>query len=28
MERKEIRGYDAVRNAAKDFETYSSDLLG
>ena len=28
MERNEIRGYDAVRNAAKDFETYSSDLLG
>ncbi len=28
MERKEIRGYDAVRNAAKDFDTYSSDLLG
>lgn len=28
MERREIRGYDAVRNAAKDFETYSSDLLG
>lgn len=28
MERKEIRGYDAVRAAAKDFETYSSDLLG
>ena len=28
MSRKEIRGYDAVRNAAKDFETYSSDLLG
>lgn len=28
MDRQEIRGYDAVRNAAKDFETYSSDLLG
>jgi cytochrome P450 len=28
MDRKEIRGYDAVRNAAKDFDTYSSDLLG
>ena len=28
MERTEIRGYEAVRNAAKDFETYSSDLLG
>ena len=26
--REEIRGYDAVRAAAKDFETYSSDLLG
>ncbi|MEI7443094.1 MAG: hypothetical protein WCK30_06035, partial [Actinomycetes bacterium] len=24
----EIRGYDAVRQAAKDFGTYSSDLLG
>jgi len=24
----EIRGYDAVRQAAKDFTTYSSDLLG
>lgn len=28
MDRTEIRGYEAVRNAAKDFETYSSDLLG
>ena len=26
--RKEIIGYQAVREAAKDFETYSSDLLG
>ena len=26
--RSEIRGYDAVRNAAKDFQTYSSNLLG
>ena len=26
--RKEIRGFEAVRSAAKDFETYSSDLLG
>lgn len=26
--RAEIRGYDAVRNAAKDFQTYSSNLLG
>ena len=26
--RKEIIGYQAVRDAAKDFETYSSDLLG
>ena len=26
--RTEIRGYDAVRSAAKDFQTYSSDLLG
>jgi len=26
--RTEIRGYDQVRAAAKDFETYSSDLLG
>jgi len=26
--RQEIRGYEAVRAAAKDFETYSSDLLG
>jgi cytochrome P450 len=26
--RTEIRGYDAVRNAAKDYQTYSSDLLG
>ncbi|MBO0727672.1 MAG: cytochrome P450 [Acidimicrobiaceae bacterium] len=25
---REIRGYDAVRRAAKDFVTYSSDLLG
>jgi len=25
---KEIRGHDAVRQAAKDFTTYSSDLLG
>jgi len=25
---KEIRGYEAVRQAAKDFSTYSSDLLG
>jgi len=25
---KEIRGYEAVRQAAKDFGTYSSDLLG
>ncbi|MFM6979984.1 MAG: cytochrome P450 [Micrococcales bacterium] len=24
----EIRGFEAVRNAAKDFETYSSDLQG
>ena len=28
MERKEILGYEAVRAAAKDFDTYSSDLLG
>lgn len=28
MERREIRGYEAVRAAAKDFENYSSDLLG
>ena len=28
MTRKEIRGYLEVREAAKDFETYSSDLLG
>lgn len=26
--RTEIRGYEAVRAAAKDFKTYSSDLLG
>lgn len=26
--RKEIRGYQAVREAARDWETYSSDLLG
>jgi cytochrome P450 len=26
--RQEIRGYEAVRAAAKDYETYSSDLLG
>ena len=26
--RKEIRGYEAVREAARDWETYSSDLLG
>lgn len=26
--REEIRGYNAVRAAAKDFDTYSSDLLG
>jgi cytochrome P450 len=26
--RREIRGYDAVRAAARDYETYSSDLLG
>lgn len=26
--RREIRGYEAVRAAAKDFETYSSDLQG
>ncbi|MEY4390286.1 MAG: hypothetical protein RLZZ400_29 [Actinomycetota bacterium] len=26
--RKEIIGYQAVREASKDFETYSSDLLG
>ena len=26
--RTEIRGYEAVRNAAKDFQKYSSDLLG
>lgn len=26
--RTEIRGYEAVRAAAKDFQTYSSDLLG
>lgn len=26
--RTEIRGYEAVRNAAKDFQNYSSDLLG
>ncbi|MEY2915578.1 MAG: hypothetical protein RL454_507, partial [Actinomycetota bacterium] len=25
---REIRGFDAVRAAARDFETYSSDLLG
>lgn len=25
---REIRGYEAVRAAAKDYETYSSDLLG
>lgn len=27
-ERREIRGYHAVRAAAKDTETYSSDLIG
>ena len=26
--REEIRGFQAVKDAAKDFETYSSDLLG
>lgn len=26
--RREVRGYEAVRAAAKDYETYSSDLLG
>ena len=26
--RKEIRGYNEVREAARDWETYSSDLLG
>lgn len=26
--RTEIRGYEAVRSAAKDFQSYSSDLLG
>ena len=28
MTRREIRGYLEVREAAKDFQTYSSDLLG
>ena len=28
MTRQEIRGYVEVREAAKDFQTYSSDLLG
>jgi len=27
-ERPEVRGYDNVRAAARDYETYSSDLLG
>ena len=28
MSKREIRGFDAVRAAARDFENYSSDLLG
>lgn len=28
MKNREIRGFEAVRAAARDFETYSSDLLG
>ncbi|MFM5967625.1 MAG: hypothetical protein ACKOQ8_01115, partial [Micrococcales bacterium] len=28
MTRQEIRGYLEVREAARDFQTYSSDLLG
>jgi cytochrome P450 len=27
-ERREVRGYEAVRAAARDFATYSSDLIG